>query len=340
MAFRNAILAGIKLIREAIQSPNYVAGTSGWSINQDGSAEFSDITLRGDGVGDTVIVGPAGGPQVQVGSTSTFGYIRFPTNRPIEDEASILLAAVGDQGQPDEYATFQLQGPSVTGADDSMSVLVNSQRDDGSTDASVQMMLNGTDALFVLAREILQLTGPQLVVVPDASAFTALVLTLDAAHTGSFMSMIKDGVDRIRITQDGRLFMTPDASANSTIFVDADSAHTGNLLRLQLNAVDQAVISGAGNLTLAGALAADNVRHGTAQTPAPGAGGGTSTVNVSFANAMSGTPRVTIDPVTTVDPATVDIKGYVDSVSSAGFTIRAYRSTNSATNWSYTALST
>lgn len=31
----------------AAQSPNYVAGADGWAINEDGSAEFNDISLRG-----------------------------------------------------------------------------------------------------------------------------------------------------------------------------------------------------------------------------------------------------------------------------------------------------
>lgn len=48
MPFRNPIIGGAsKLIREAIQSPNYVPGTDGWTINRDGSAEFSDVDLRG-----------------------------------------------------------------------------------------------------------------------------------------------------------------------------------------------------------------------------------------------------------------------------------------------------
>lgn len=47
MRFGNPIVAGVALIREAIQSPNYVAGVSGWSINRDGTAEFADFTARG-----------------------------------------------------------------------------------------------------------------------------------------------------------------------------------------------------------------------------------------------------------------------------------------------------
>jgi hypothetical protein len=46
--FTNPIVGGVKLIRQAIQSPNYVPGVSGWTINRDGTAEFSGVTLRGE----------------------------------------------------------------------------------------------------------------------------------------------------------------------------------------------------------------------------------------------------------------------------------------------------
>jgi hypothetical protein len=46
MGFRSSILAGTRLIRQAIQSPNFTAGVSGWSVNKDGSAEFNDVTIR------------------------------------------------------------------------------------------------------------------------------------------------------------------------------------------------------------------------------------------------------------------------------------------------------
>ncbi len=41
------IVGGTILRTPAIQSPGYVPGTSGWSISQDGSAEFEDLTVRG-----------------------------------------------------------------------------------------------------------------------------------------------------------------------------------------------------------------------------------------------------------------------------------------------------
>lgn len=39
--------AGLNLILQAMRSPNFVAGSTGWSINKDGSAEFNNITIRG-----------------------------------------------------------------------------------------------------------------------------------------------------------------------------------------------------------------------------------------------------------------------------------------------------
>jgi len=55
--FENAILAGVTLIREAIQSQNYEEGVDGWQIAADGKAEFSDLTIRSsDGSGTTVVI--------------------------------------------------------------------------------------------------------------------------------------------------------------------------------------------------------------------------------------------------------------------------------------------
>jgi hypothetical protein len=43
----NPIVGGTVLRIPAIQSPNYVAGSSGWTINQDGTAEFNGLTIHG-----------------------------------------------------------------------------------------------------------------------------------------------------------------------------------------------------------------------------------------------------------------------------------------------------
>lgn len=45
--YRNSIVAGTALVRDAINSPGYIPGVSGWTINKDGTAEFNDLSLRG-----------------------------------------------------------------------------------------------------------------------------------------------------------------------------------------------------------------------------------------------------------------------------------------------------
>lgn len=54
MAFSDPIIGGAgTLIRQAIKSPDYVPGDSGWSINKDGSVEFANAKVRGE-----LITGP------------------------------------------------------------------------------------------------------------------------------------------------------------------------------------------------------------------------------------------------------------------------------------------
>lgn len=42
----NPVVGGTMLRRAAIQSPNFVTGSAGWTINQDGSAEFNNLVIR------------------------------------------------------------------------------------------------------------------------------------------------------------------------------------------------------------------------------------------------------------------------------------------------------
>lgn len=109
-------------------------------------------------------------------------------------------------------------------------------------------------------------------------------------------------------------------------------AQAGGRARAQLDA-----LNGVSDLDVGGYVTAQNHQSGSASTAAPGVGGGTTTVNVVFATPFQAQPKIAITPRTTVDPATTTITGYVDAVTTAGFTIRAYRSTNSATAWMWQA---
>lgn len=70
MSFEDPIVAGEELVVDSIQSPDFAAGSTGWSINRDGSAEFNEAALRG---------------QLQVGG-SAFPYQLFGGPIPTEIE--------------------------------------------------------------------------------------------------------------------------------------------------------------------------------------------------------------------------------------------------------------
>jgi hypothetical protein len=77
------VVGGTVLRRAAIQSPDYVEGVSGWTINADGSAEFNDVTIRGSLVGTTNFSysgTPAAGNLVQTSGIVTPGTDGFGNN--------------------------------------------------------------------------------------------------------------------------------------------------------------------------------------------------------------------------------------------------------------------
>lgn len=67
--FTDSIVGGVgSLIRKYIKSPNYAPNVSGWSINQDGSAEFNNATFRG-----TVIIDSTTSALLVYDGTPTLG---------------------------------------------------------------------------------------------------------------------------------------------------------------------------------------------------------------------------------------------------------------------------
>jgi hypothetical protein len=54
--FENPVVGGTALRIPAIQSPDFQTGVSGWIIRIDGSAEFNNLTVRGEFVGQNFII--------------------------------------------------------------------------------------------------------------------------------------------------------------------------------------------------------------------------------------------------------------------------------------------
>lgn len=56
MEFGNPIVGEESLIRSAIKSPNYIPGSAGWRIAQDGTAEFTGMTINSGGVDGSITI--------------------------------------------------------------------------------------------------------------------------------------------------------------------------------------------------------------------------------------------------------------------------------------------
>lgn len=77
MPFSNPVVAGNTLVRQAIQSANYSAGVLGWRIGRDGTAEFSQVTVRG-----TFTAGSSPGQIVQATVNGFFVFYDDGTSLP------------------------------------------------------------------------------------------------------------------------------------------------------------------------------------------------------------------------------------------------------------------
>jgi hypothetical protein len=86
----NPVVGGTVLRRAAIASPNYVAGVSGWTINQDGSAEFNNLTIRG----------VFAGTNFEINSLGAFFYSGTPAAGNLVES---ITSAAGTDGFTNEF---------------------------------------------------------------------------------------------------------------------------------------------------------------------------------------------------------------------------------------------
>lgn len=271
MPFRNSVVGGTTLVRAAIRSPNYVAGVSGWSINRDGSAEFSDIVIRGT-TGDAVIIGPAAGSQVVISVTGGRGQISFPTHQPQEEIAAVISAAAVNDGAANETIAFGLNGPA-------------------------------SDVDSVRIRAVLQTTAE------DSSAEAALRILREASGTdtliATFRKQLADGV--FEFLHQGRVSLQPQGdTSSSALLIGIPATYVGNWFRIQKNGTDRLVYDTNGVMVLRRTAAGDDVfqtrvdadtfaRLNVDANGAMGWGDGSGSTDVSFDRSAVGTLRVTGD---------------------------------------------
>lgn len=325
MPFRNSILAGTTLVREAIQSQNYEGGVSGWIIRSDGTAEFADLTIRSsDGSGASVeiengkaVFTAANGWQIIIDPTNVLPIIYFL------DASGDEMASINASGVEDQAALVLASGPFSDGVvtDWRWAQIMGDQT--AGDRATIRRLRDEDESVF---------KGGYLQMSPTIAQYG--VVDSQDSTVNNFVHF----EDHFVAFDGGRLIIGAPASVNPSIWLQADEGQTGPLLELDEGGVTKCRVTEAGDVQAAGSLSAANLRSGTANTPAPGAGGGVSTVAVVFDVPMNGTPAVTITPASAADPQGTVVRGYVDDRSATGFTIRGYRSTNSLTVWSYVAV--
>lgn len=107
MSFKNMILGGVNLLRAAIRSPNYVTGVSGWTINQDGSAEFNNVVIRGG----TIVSGTA----LYYSGTPAAGNLIMSIAATAGTDAfgNAYLAGIGAYGTADRITAKSSSGDTV-----------------------------------------------------------------------------------------------------------------------------------------------------------------------------------------------------------------------------------
>lgn len=197
MSFTDQIVAGIGvLIREFIQSPNYVAGVSGWSVMKDGSAEFNDLTIRGTVIitsGDAILI--YDGPPA-VGN---------------------LLAALSGADGVDSFGNSYLKGLTFR---------------DATTAITPSRITFGTDANF--SAEILEDSGGDLVIrgrSASAGPPAQLVLTEQSGATDG--AVITAGTTSLQFGSGsrGRYYYEEIANAATNLATGTTTTLKGNVVK-------------------------------------------------------------------------------------------------------------
>lgn len=160
-----------------------------------------------DGMTPGATAGPPGQPQIIVGSTSSAGYVRLPTNRPIEEDVATILAGVLNSGAPNEGASLQIIGPSVSGADDSLSLFLSSQNNDGTSQANLIVRYDdgagGTANLLTLDNAAGLRSNRAVAVSPASASGNAVTVNAPAGMTGDLLVLAVNSGVRLQVNESG-----------------------------------------------------------------------------------------------------------------------------------------
>lgn len=352
MQFQDELAGGIVLIRPALQSPEFQAGTSGWHIDIDGSAEFNDVVIRSTLESDNYVPGTSGWHLGQDGHAE-FNDVTIRSTLQSTNYAAGSAGWQLDQAGHAEFNDVTIRGGQSLGGE---AFYYDGTPGPGTLVLSIAAAA-GTDPYGNAYPDGLAVYGPTGTV--NLNTATSALWTNNA---GSQIRIVAGGAqvlqqlqppDVVGVTWDNASLGT---NVDSTLGADTPSLflqspgthdnYDSSSIRLygsspgtmasQIDLIADTVRL-IGGLDVTGDVTAANLLSGIASTAAPGAGGGVTSTSVVFATPMSSVPSVSLDPVSGADPGGTVIRAYVDNLTATGFTIRAYRSSNSATNWAWIA---
>ena len=221
--FENPVTAGVTLIREAIQSQNFVAGSDGWQIKANGDAEFNDVTIRG--------------------STTTQGTLLFYTGTPA---AGNLFGSLSSSAGVDEFGNAYLAGITVY--------------DTSGTGLYTQLEANGQLALGYTSQfdnpglvtaffNGLQIVSPYTNAAPNDDPVFISLIPGDTSGAGRGYCQISTGTgfDSEFVTFGTTIINTQEA-ASTGLIVDQVAGATGSALSLRNTGVSQFTVNPSGDI--------------------------------------------------------------------------------------------
>lgn len=252
MQFQDPIAAGTVLVRPALQSPDYETGVSGWAVKIDGTAEFSDLTIRSsDGSGATVviengraeftaandwkiIIDPTRPDAPVIYFTDETDYVVGSINAAPNDRAALYVAS-GEMsdGVTDDWKWVQFLGETALGVQQMNSYRTRQSDQEAAVGGwvylgddiaqygladtetpSVQTIFQVTEGLFIL-------DAGRVIVDARPSASSALRVTVDdPGHTGNLFLLQREGVGYFQVDKDGHAIAAGDVTALGTLIAD------------------------------------------------------------------------------------------------------------------------
>jgi len=191
----NPVVGGTVLRRAAIQSPNFVTGSAGWSINQDGSAEFNNVTIRNGQVvsGTALYYSGTGLP-----AANTLAASISAAGGTDGTAGNVYLAGFTTYGKTGltYYAQQQLVQADAAGTFGAVTTVYTATSQAGPWTAGTQLNLEASNHAALLAdvAHVYGLTGAPLLELHSGSGLLSAAAAMSANAQGTLNILDKGGL--------------------------------------------------------------------------------------------------------------------------------------------------